>query len=154
MDISEVFVNPSFSPVYFMYLFSENGDITHTKETKSDKCYKNTVLTTNVEPSRFALETSLEDYMQDIIHSAFIMTAEAAIRHKTLDLESGDIIVRLGSIEPDKIRELAIKFQDIYDVTNRPMNFKFKLKTLDKEIVSFKVGCFNDPVELVRGFIL
>ena len=154
MDISEVFINPSFSPVYFMYLFSENGNITYTKETKPEKCYKNTILTTHVDPNRFALETSLEDYMQDIIHSAFIMTTEAAIRHKTLDLETGDIIVLLGLIEPDRIQELAIKFQDIYDVTNQPMNFKFKLKTLDKEIVSFKVGCFNDPIELVHDFTL
>ena len=154
MDISEVFVNPSLSPLYFMYLFSENGDITYTKGTNPKKPYKNTILTVDVDPSRFAMETSLEDYMQDIVRMAFITTTEAAIRHKSLDIESGDIIVLVGSIEPDEIQKLAIKFQDIYDVTNWLMNFKFKLKVLDGEIMTFEVGCFNNSTEIVHDFTL
>lgn len=154
MDISEVFVNPSLSSVYFTYLFSEIGYITHTKSTNQEKCYKNTTLTTSVDPSRFAMETSLEDYMQDIVRTAFILTTEAAIEHKTLDIESGDIIVLVGSINTDKVQKLANKFQDIYDTTGQPMNFKFKLKVLDKEIVYFKVGCFNNPTETVLNFTL
>ena len=154
MDISEVFVNPSLSPLYFMYLFSENGDITYTKGTNPEKPYKNTILTVDVDPSRFAMETSLEDYMQDIVRMAFITTTEAAIQHKSLDIESGDIIVLVGSIEPDEIQKLVIKFQDIYDVINQPMSFKFKLKVLDGEIMAFEVGCFNDPTEIVHDFTL
>lgn len=154
MDISEVFVNPSLSSVYFTYLFSEIGYITHTKSTNQEKCYKNTTLTTIVDPSRFAMATSLEDYMRDIIRTAFILTTEAAIEHKTLDIESGDIIVLVGSIDTYKVQKLANKFQDIYDTTGQLMNFKFKLKILDKEIVYFKVGCFNNPTETVLNFTL
>ena len=154
MDISEVFVNPSLSPLYFMYLFSENGDITYTKGTNPEKPYKNTILTVDVDPICFAKETSLEDYMQDMVRTAFIMTTEAAVRYKTLDIETGDIIVLVGSIKSDEIQKLAIKLQDLYDVTNWLMNFKFKLKVLDGEIMTFEVGCFNNSTEIVHDFTL
>lgn len=152
MDINEVFVTPSNASLYFMYLFSEEGSISYTKGLDPAKPYKSTTLTVMVDPNKFAKETSLEDYMGDMVRSAFFMTVEASNSHKTLNLESGDIVVLASAIEKENIQKFAIKFQDIYDVTDQPMVFKFKLKTLEGELVSFKVGCFNDPTEVLCKF--
>lgn len=146
MDITELFVAPSFAPVYFVYLISENGIITHTKNY--------TTLTVDVDPNYFAKETSLEDYMQNIVHTAFFMTAEAAIDNKTLEIESGDIVILMSTIPTEEIQKFAIRYQDFYDVTNQPMNFKFKLKVLEGEITAFEIGCFNNPTETICDFTL